>query len=111
MPTPSPAQNVPNDVSIMPTTNFRVFSGTRVSGWWTTTATPVTSTAAATAPITAGIMSPAVRPKVITINTTSSPSSSTPLNDTVNATQSIEPAPDPEVTATGSLRSSATSRA
>ena len=31
-PAPSAAQNVPNDVRKIPTTNFRVFSGTRLSG-------------------------------------------------------------------------------
>ena len=35
IPTPSPAQNVPNEVSITPTVNLSVFSGTRLNGWRT----------------------------------------------------------------------------
>src|SRR5205807_3952963 len=108
-PTPSPAQNVPNPVSIIPTTNFSVFSGTRLNGLCTTTAAPVTSTAASTEPSSAGLISPAVSPNVITINTTSSPSSSTPLKATVNAVQSM---PWPLLTSAGmgTALNSATSR-
>ena len=38
MPAPSDVQKMPNEVSITPTPNFTVFSGTRVSGSWTITA-------------------------------------------------------------------------
>src|SRR6185437_10979650 len=45
-PAPSAPQNVPNAVSMIPTTNFSVFSGTRASGALTANPTsPITSTA------------------------------------------------------------------
>src|SRR3954451_14793074 len=49
-PSPSPAQNVPNEQSIPPTRNFSVFSGTRDSGWRTTMPTAATATNASAAP-------------------------------------------------------------
>ena len=52
MPAPSPAQKIPNVVSITPTAYFIVFSGTRLSGRCTTRPTASTTTNAA-APIAA----------------------------------------------------------
>src|SRR4051812_709041 len=90
-PAPSDPQNVPNDVSITPTANFKVFSGTRVSGRCTITPTLRTTTSAASADaIIRGKLSCAA-PKVTTMNATSNPSRNTPLNDNVNAYQSNAP--------------------
>src|SRR5205823_4980347 len=50
MPAPSALQKIPNAVSITPTPNFSVFSGTRVRGAWTITPATRTTTSAATAP-------------------------------------------------------------
>ncbi len=83
-PAPSAPQNVPNAVSMIPTTNFMVFSGTRASGALTATPTAATTATAQAAATAASPMSCWLLPKVSTMNTTSSPSSSTPLNDSVN---------------------------
>ena len=48
-PRPSPAQNVPKDTSISPTTIFMAFSGTPASWRATTTPTPATTRMAAPA--------------------------------------------------------------
>src|SRR6185437_9352301 len=52
-PTPSALQKVPKVVSITPTANFIVFSGTRLSGAWMSTPTAPTMMIAAAAPIAA----------------------------------------------------------
>src|SRR5581483_11364120 len=88
-PAPSAPQKVPKAVSMIPTANFIQFSGTRASGARTENPTPATSTTAHAAPMTAAPMSFWLAPKVSTMNTTSSPSSSTPLNARVNAYQSF----------------------
>ena len=49
-PAPSALQKIPNEVSITPTPNFNVFSGTRVSGACTITPAINTTTSAAAAP-------------------------------------------------------------
>src|SRR5262249_56535728 len=90
-PAPSTPQNVPKDVSMTPTASFIQFSGTRASGALTATPVSVTSTTAATAPITAAPMLCWLAPNVSTMNTTSSPSRSTPLNAGVNEYQSPPP--------------------
>ena len=87
-PAPSAPQNVPNAVSMIPTTNFRVFSGTRASGARTAAPTAATSTTAQPAATAASGMLCALPPNVRAMNTTSSPSSSTPLKDRVNPYQS-----------------------
>src|SRR5215475_4493058 len=87
-PAPSTLQKIPNVVSITPTANFIEFSGTRASGARTARPTPATSTSAAAAPTAASGIEPCALPKVRTMNTTSSPSSSTPLNESVNPYQS-----------------------
>ena len=69
---------------MIPTANFRVFSGTRVSGARTARPTPATSTNAAAAPAAASGMLPWVLPKVSTMNATSRPSSRTPLKARTN---------------------------
>src|SRR5262249_39288981 len=83
-PTPSPAQKMPNEVSRMPTANLSAFSGTRASGLRTTRPAATTSATAATAAIAARPIRCCAAPKVRTMKTTSSPSSSTPLNVSVN---------------------------
>ena len=87
-PAPSAPQNAPKAVSITPTTNFMVFSGTRASGARTATPASATSTTAAPAAIAASGMSCWLLPNVSAMNATSSPSSSTPLNERVKAYQS-----------------------
>src|SRR3954447_14034063 len=87
-PAPSPAQNIPKVVSMAPTANFIVFSGTRLSGRWTNTPARSTTTAAAAAPSAASPTLCCAPPKVTTMNATSRPSSRTPLNETVNVYQS-----------------------
>src|SRR5262249_51579803 len=87
-PAPSAAQNVPKLVSMTPTPNFIVFSGTRLSGAWTTAPTTRTTTSAAAAAAAARPTAPCVAPNVTTMNATSRPSRNTPLNATVNAYQS-----------------------
>ena len=81
MPTPSPAQNVPNDVSITPTVNLSVFSGTRLSGCRTSAPMVTTATRATVAPAAATAVAPWFAPSVITMNATSRPSSSVDLNE------------------------------
>src|SRR5437867_3778910 len=88
MPAPSALQKIPNDVSITPTPNFNVFSGTRVSGACTIIPAINTTTNAAPAPTAASPRFPCVPPNVTTMNATSRPSRNTPLNATVNAYQS-----------------------
>ena len=90
-PAPSAPQNTPNEVSMMPTTNFRVFSGTRDSGARTANPTTATTITAATAPTAASPRFCWLSPKVMAMKTTSRPSSSTPLNASVNAYQSRTP--------------------
>src|SRR5580704_4147387 len=87
-PAPSAPQKVPNDVSMMPTANFMAFSGTRASGARTAIPIPATVTTAAAAARAARPRFPWLSPNVIAMNTTSRPSSSTPLNESVNAYQS-----------------------
>src|ERR1700733_14562701 len=77
-PAPSAPQNVPKLVSMTPTANFIQFSGTLVSGALTAMPTTVITTMAAAAPITAAPMLSWLAPKVITMNTTSRPSSRRP---------------------------------
>ncbi len=72
-----------------PTANFSVFSGTRASGARTARPAPATTTTAATAASAAVPTSCWLLPKVIAMNTTSRPSSRTPLNDSVNPYQSV----------------------
>src|SRR5215472_19184159 len=106
-PAPSAPQKMPNEVSMTPTANFSVFSGTRASGACTTTPTMATTTTAATALSAARPTFPWLAPNVMAMNTTSSPSSSTPLNDRVNADQSwTQPRRPP-----GAARAAATWRA
>src|SRR5215469_16438623 len=90
-PAPSPPQNTPKLVSMIPTTNFIVFSGTRASGARTANPTAATSTVAQPAAIDARPTFLALAPKVSTMKTTSSPSSSTPLNARVKPYQSGTP--------------------
>ena len=90
-PAPSAPQKVPKLVSMTPTANFIQFSGTLVSGALTAMPMIVTTTMAAAAPITAAPMFFWLSPKVITMKTTSSPSSSTPLNARVKEYQSLTP--------------------
>src|SRR5256885_3758716 len=87
-PAPSAPQKMPNEVSMTPTANFRVFSGTRASGACTTTPTTATTTTATAALSAARPTLFWLAPKVMAMNTTSSPSSRTPLKDRVNAYQS-----------------------
>ena len=71
-----------------PTANLIVFSGTRESGPCASSPAATTSTTAAAAPSAASASCPCALPKAITMKTTSSPSSRTPLNATVNPYQS-----------------------
>src|SRR3984893_2816585 len=87
-PSPSPVQNTPKADNITPTANFRVFSGTRASGRCTTNPTQATSRQAASAPALAGNNIPRPALSAITMNTTSSPSSSTALKLARPASQS-----------------------
>src|SRR5262249_22136791 len=87
-PAPSTDQKTPNVVSIRPTANFIAFSGTRARGARTAMPTPATRISAAAAPAAASGIEPFALPKVRTMNTTSSPSSSTPLKASVNPYQS-----------------------
>ena len=87
-PHPRRPRTSPKLVSRTPTANLIVFSGTRSSGARTTSPTAMTSTTAAAAAAAAQPSRPCVAPNVTTMKTTSSPSSSTPLNATVNEYQS-----------------------
>src|SRR5262245_26121173 len=84
---------MPKLVNSTPTTNLSSFSGTRSSGARTASPTATTSTTAAAAAAAARPSRPCVEPKVITMNATSSPSSSTPLKATVNDYQSTRAVP------------------
>src|SRR5260370_23919447 len=80
MPKLSPDQNVPKVVSMIPTINFKVFSGTFWRGACTKAPTRITSRPAAVAPRVTNPMPLAPPPpKEMTIKATSSPSSSTDL--------------------------------
>ena len=88
MPAPSADQKQPKLVSRSPTANLIVFSGTRESGPFAATPAIKTTTSAAAAPAAASPRCPDVLPNAMTMKTTSSPSSSTPLKATVNEYQS-----------------------
>src|SRR5439155_20907085 len=83
-PAPSATQNVPYALSITPTANFIVFSGTRASG--ARAARPAAMTAATAAPAaTADNASRCLSaPSVTTISATSAPSSSTSFSEIAN---------------------------
>src|SRR5262249_44813684 len=104
-PAPSAPQKVPNAVSMTPTANFIQFSGTFVSGALTTMPVMTTTTIAAAAPRAAAPMLWALSPNVITMKTTSSPSSSTPLKDSVKEYQSLTPRRDPAAASFAALTS------
>src|SRR5204862_432663 len=87
-PAPSTDQKIPNVVSMTPTANFIAFSGARASGARTATPIPATSTSAPAAPAAASGIDPCALPPVRTRNTTSRPSSRTPLEASVNPYQS-----------------------
>src|ERR1700677_2149330 len=78
-PAPSARQNMPNELSITPTANFSVFSGTRASGALAAAPTAMTSSTASPAAAAARATWCWLAPKVSTINATSRPSKSTPL--------------------------------
>ncbi len=82
-----------------PTANFMVFSGTRDNGARTAIPVAATASTAAAAAAAAAPRSPWLSPKVMAMNTTSRPSSSTPLNESVNAYQSLTPRRPPPVAA------------
>src|SRR6266702_4213327 len=67
-PAPSADQKIPQVVSMIPTANFIVFTGTRASGARASTPTSATSNTAATAPAAASGIDPCVLPKVRTMN-------------------------------------------
>ncbi len=79
---------------MMPTANFIAFSGTFASGARTAIPVTVTTSNAAAAPITAAPTLRWLAPNVITMKTTSRPSSRTPLNESVKAYQSLTPRRD-----------------
>src|SRR6266508_5690509 len=87
-PAPSAPQKQPKLVSRRPTAYLIVFSGTCSSGPRARTPAPTTSTKAAAAPAAARPILFWALPKEITMKTTSSPSSRTPLKATVNEYQS-----------------------
>src|SRR5581483_6033272 len=89
IPVPSTLQKIPKVLSIRPTANFIVFSGTPLSGWCTSAPTIATSASARPAPSAASGMLPWVLPNVSTMKATSSPSRNTPLKAKVKAYQSI----------------------
>src|SRR5262249_14563387 len=70
-PAPSPLQKIPNAVSITPTPNFSVFSGTRESGAWTAAPTTSTATSAIAAPAAARPTWCCAPPNVMTMKATS----------------------------------------
>src|SRR5262245_11796583 len=112
-PTPSPAQKMPNEVSMIPTANLSAFSGTRASGARTTKPTATTTATAARAASAASQIRCWAAPNVSTMNTTSRPSSKTPLNESVNEYQSIAPAdgsPARSAASTSRLYADASSR-
>src|SRR6202043_2667606 len=67
MPAPSALQKIPNEVSMTPTPNLRVFSGTRVSGACMIIPAINTTTNAAAAPIAANPTLRCVPPNVTTM--------------------------------------------
>ena len=77
-PAPSAPQKIPNEVSMIPTTNFMAFSGTRANGARTAIPATVTTSTAANAATAARGMLCWLAPNVIAMNTTSRPSSTTP---------------------------------
>src|SRR5216683_1798308 len=87
-PSPSSDQNVPKVVSRIPTTNCRRLRGIRDTGPWRTRPIAPMMITAPTPPITAGPSWFALAPNETTMNATSRPSSTTPLNDSTNASQS-----------------------
>ena len=87
-PAPSAPQKQPKLVSSRPTANLIVFSGTRCSGPRASTPATTTTTSATTAPTIATSSRPCALPNVITMKTTSSPSSRTPLKAIVKEYQS-----------------------
>src|SRR4051812_2117236 len=88
-PAPSPPQKIPKLVSMTPTANLSVFSGTRSSGPRTTKPATTTTTTALAAAAAASPSRPCVAPKLTTTKATSRPSRRTPLNATVNEYQSV----------------------
>src|SRR5579883_3444928 len=88
-PAPSAPQKVPNELSMTPTTNLSVFSGTRASGARAAAPAAATTTTAARAATAASGRSRAVVPKVTVTKATSSPSNSTPLKASEKAYQSL----------------------
>src|SRR5512133_512426 len=87
-PAPSAPQKQPKLVSSRPTANLMVFSGTRCSGPRARTPATTTTTSATTAATIATSSRPCALPNVITMKTTSSPSSRTPLKAMVKEYQS-----------------------
>jgi hypothetical protein len=73
---------------MIPTTNFMAFSGTRANGARTAIPAMVTTSTAASAATAASGMLCWLAPNVSAMKTTSRPSSTTPLNDSVNEYQS-----------------------
>src|SRR3954469_10579652 len=86
-PAPSAPQKQPKLVSSRPTANLIVFSGTRCSGPRASTPATTTTTSATTAATIATSSRPCALPNVITMKTTSNPSSRTPLKATVKEYQ------------------------
>src|SRR4051812_41836528 len=91
-PRPSAQKNVPNVVSTSPTTYLSCVSGRRRSGRCRKNPSPRTSATAAAPPATVGASPPGRAARTVTMRITSTPSSSTPLNDTTNPGQSKPPA-------------------
>src|SRR5215469_283057 len=104
-PAPSAPQKVPNEVSMTPTANFIQFSGTFVSGPLTAMPVMTTTTIAAIAPMLAASTLCWLSPKVMTMKTTSSPSSSTPLKASVKEYQSVTRPRDSRVASWAALTS------
>src|ERR1019366_77834 len=88
-PAPSAPQNVPNAVSMTPTTNFIEFSGTLARGARTAIPASATTMTAAPAASEANGRLWSLAPNVSAMNTTSRPSRTTPLNANVKAYQSV----------------------
>ncbi len=84
-PAPMAPQNIPNEVSITPTANFIVFSGTFASGALAAAPAAITSSTAAAAAAAARGTRCWLAPRVSTMNATSRPSRSTPLKEIVKA--------------------------
>src|SRR5438552_6224716 len=96
-PNPSPNQKVPKVVSMIPTTNFSVFSGTFASGTRTRAPTRMTSRPAASAPSAAEVipleretvLEAALGAYVITIDRIASASSNDEVEEGRNPEKSI----------------------